>query len=144
MRSEHVLKSPSSAYGAKSPPAVAPLGQMMHGSSVSGAEEEVVVVIATVVSSEGAGVGAGVIASTVGVSVGVLVGVGVVAVVVGQHEFLYTLRSAMHLCDPDSFSMDEFISSKHIIEFPLDAPGTKSSPAVMPFGQMMHGLSIRE
>jgi hypothetical protein len=37
--------------------------------------------------------------------------------------------------------VDEFISSKHVIEFPLDAFGTKSSPAVMPFGQMMHGLS---
>jgi hypothetical protein len=37
--------------------------------------------------------------------------------------------------------MDEFVisSSKHVIEFPLDAFGTKSSPAVMPFGQMMHG-----
>jgi hypothetical protein len=35
--------------------------------------------------------------------------------------------------------MDELISSKHVMEFPLDAFGTKSSPAVMPFGQMMHG-----
>jgi hypothetical protein len=123
---------------------------MMHGSSASGAEEEVVVGIATVVSSKGAGVGAGVTASTVGVSVGVLVGAstltssaGMVAVGVGQHEFLYTLRSAMHLCDPDLFSMDDLISSEHIMVSPLEAPGTKSSPAVMPFGQMMHGLSIR-
>jgi hypothetical protein len=37
--------------------------------------------------------------------------------------------------------MDESISSKHVMEFPLDAFGTKSSPAVMPFGQMMHGSS---
>ena len=35
--------------------------------------------------------------------------------------------------------MDEFISSKHVIEFPLDAFGTKSSPAVMPFGKIVHG-----
>ena len=37
--------------------------------------------------------------------------------------------------------MDELTSSKHVTEFPLDALGTKSLPAVMPFGQMMHGLS---
>jgi hypothetical protein len=52
------------------------------------------------------------------------------------------LLSAMHVGDPDSFSMDDLISSKHVIEFPLDTFGTKSSPTVMPFGQMMHGLSI--
>jgi hypothetical protein len=109
---------------------------------------DIVVVVATVVS-KGAGVGAGVIASTIGVSVGVLVGAatltssgGVGRVVAGQHEILYMLLSAMHVGDPDSFSVDELISSKHVIEFPLDAFGTKSLPAVMPFGQMMHGLSI--
>jgi hypothetical protein len=37
--------------------------------------------------------------------------------------------------------MAELIYSKHVMEFPLDAFGTKSLPAVMPFGQMMHGSS---
>ena len=37
--------------------------------------------------------------------------------------------------------MDESISSKHVMEFPLDAFGTKLSPAVTPFGQMMHRVS---
>ena len=45
----------------------------------------------------------------------------------------------MHVWDLDLFSVDEFISSKHVTEFPLDEFGTKSSPAVMPFGKIVHG-----
>jgi hypothetical protein len=37
--------------------------------------------------------------------------------------------------------MDELISSKHVNKFLLDEFGSKSLPAVAPFGQMMHGLS---
>ena len=100
-----VFVSPAPANGWKSSrPAVAPLGQMMHGFSTSGAQVDDVVVVATVVvSSAGAGMGAGVVASKVGssvgakvgVSVGVLVGAATLtlsaevgAVVVGQHEIL--------------------------------------------------------
>ena len=92
--SKHVIEFPLDAFGTKSSPAVMPFGQMMHGLSTSVAEVEAVVVVATVLSSAGAGVGEGVIASTVGVSVGVVVGaatfsssagvgVGVIAFTVG-------------------------------------------------------------
>ncbi len=134
--SKHVMEFPLDAFGTKLSPAVMPFGQMMHGSSTSGAKVEVVVVVATVESFAGAELGAGVFASSVGVSVGVSVGIfigastlspsagvgvgviastvgasacvsvgaatltssaGAVAVIVGQHEIMYTLLSAMHV-----------------------------------------------
>ena len=98
MRSAHVLKSPSSAYGAKSPTAV-PSGQMMQGLSppVPAHKLDVVIVVATVISTTGEGVGAGVIAATVGVSVGAATlksSAGLGVVLVGQHKISYTLLSA--------------------------------------------------